>query len=143
MQRVWGEWSVSMILISKIARLFLIHLRKMKVVWEWWLLGWNCKYIVLCVLLWYRLQYIFLLYIARSNQYRVVQFRCSYLPKFINMILIIYVTLCSNPSAEYPPFPLYLLTISLPYSWFIIIVMFKMYTVQCTPIYLFIIFIRL
>ena len=35
---------------------------------------------------------------------------------YINMILIIYVTLCYNPSAEYPPFPLYFFTPSLPYS---------------------------
>ena len=38
---------------------------------------------------------------------------------------------------------LYLFTPSLPYSWFIIIVLFKMYTVQCTSIYLFTILIRL
>ena len=50
---------------------------------------------------------------------------------FINMILITYVTLCSNPYAEYPPFPLYSLTSSLPFSWFIIILMFKMYNVHC------------
>ena len=50
---------------------------------------------------------------------------------FINMILITYVTLCSNPYAEYPPFPLYSLTSSLPFTWFIIILMFKMYNVHC------------
>ena len=33
----------------------------------------------------------------------------------------------------YPPFPLYFFTPFLPYFWFIIIVLFKMYTVQCTP----------
>ena len=49
--------------------------------------------------------------------------------QFINMILIIYVTLSYNPSAEYPPFPFYFFTPSLPYSLFIIIVLFKMYTV--------------
>ena len=32
------------------------------------------------------------------------------------MILIIYVTLCYNPSAEYPQFLLYFFTPSLPYS---------------------------
>jgi len=50
---------------------------------------------------------------------------------FINMILITYVTLCSNPYAEYPPFPLYSLTSSLPFTWFIIILMFKIYNVHC------------
>ena len=37
------------------------------------------------------------------------------------------VTLCYNPSTEYPPFPSYFFTPFLPYSWFIIIVLFKMY----------------
>ena len=35
--------------------------------------------------------------------------------QFINMILIIYVNLCSNPTAEYPTFTLYFFTISLPF----------------------------
>ena len=42
--------------------------------------------------------------------------------KFINMTLIIYVTLCYNPSAEYPHFPSYIFIPSLPYSWFIILI---------------------
>ena len=41
---------------------------------------------------------------------------------YIKMISITYVTLCSNPSAEYYPFLLNFITPSLLYPWFIIII---------------------
>ena len=57
--------------------------------------------------------------------------------QFINMILITYITLCSNPFGENPPFFFYSLTSPYLFPGFSSLLCLKctMYSVQCTPMY--------
>ena len=103
--------------------------------------------------------FLFLLTIYSSNYTSIHLYICLsiYLSTFLSTCLSIYpfiylsiYSICLSNLSFYSSiylihkhdsnivcFPLYFFTPSLPYSWFIIIVLFKMYTVQCTSIYLF------